>query len=222
LVVAEPTGLRLGIAHRGAVWLRATTVGKAAHGSMPQLGTNAILHMCRLVERLQQQEFEYRPHPLLDPPTINIGTLCGGTKINVVPDRCQAEIDIRTVPGQSAQAIVNDIHGLIGDLQREEPSLDARIELISERPAVQTDPCSTLVQSAQRVARSVWGQEGELCGLGYFTDASVLVQASGVRTLIVGPGEAGMAHQADEWVAVDRLVLAAQFYAALALELLVA
>ena len=220
LVVPEPTGLALASAHRGAQWLRLTTRGKAAHGSMPQLGVNAILHMGQLLDRIRHHRFECRPHPLLAPPTVNAGTIQGGTQINVVPEWCQAEVDIRTLPGQSAEGIVEEIQGLASDLHRKDPSFHARIEVIDNRPAVMTDPQAPLIQAAQRVAQSVLGRELMPCGLSYFTDASVLAPPTGVPTLIFGPGEAAMAHQTDEHVEIDAVLAAARFYAALALELL--
>jgi succinyl-diaminopimelate desuccinylase len=220
LVVPEPTGLTLVTAHRGAVWLELTTRGKAAHGSMPELGINAILHMYELLERLLRHDFRYEPHPLLRPPTVNVGTLSGGTKTNVVPELCKATVDIRTVPSQSAEGILEEIQGLIVALNREVPDFHAHVEVIRDARAVTTDTGTPLVRVAQQVAHQVLGQTLEPRGVDYFTDASVLSPPTGVPTLICGPGDAAMAHQTDEYVEIDNVVQAARFYAALALELL--
>ena len=220
LVVPEPTSLRLVTAHRGLTWLRLTTQGKAAHGSMPELGVNAILHMYALIERLQHHRFTHKPHPLLRSSTVNIGTLSGGTATNIVPKRCQATVDIRTVPGQSTKDVLKEIQELIAGLEREVPNFYARVEVIKDTSAVVTDPGAPLVRAAQRATQAVLGQKLVPKGVSYTTDASVLTPPTGIPTIIFGPGETAMAHQLDEYVVIDKVVQAARFYAVLALELL--
>ena len=220
LVVPEPTGLALFTAHRGLAWLKLTTQGKAAHGSMPELGVNAILHMYALLERLLRHRFTYQPHPLLRPPTVNVGTLYGGTTTNIVPELCQATVDIRIVPGQSAEGIVKEVQRLIAGLEREVPNFHAQVDVVKRKSAVATDPGTPLIRAAQQVAQTILGQTLEPQGASYATDASVLTPPTGVPTLIFGPGEVAMAHQQDEYVEIDKVVQAARFYAALALELL--
>ena len=77
LVVGEPTRLQVVTAHKGALWLEIATSGRAAHGSMPEQGRNAIAGMCRIIDRLQAYRPAHRPHPLLGPPTVNLGTIRG-------------------------------------------------------------------------------------------------------------------------------------------------
>ncbi|MFN0074743.1 MAG: M20 family metallopeptidase, partial [Chloroflexota bacterium] len=98
LVISEPTAMDFVVAHRGALWVEATTYGKTAHGSMPHLGVNAILGMLELVHRLRGWEHPWSPHPLLAPPTLSVNTIEGGVKTNVSPDTCRATIDMRTLP----------------------------------------------------------------------------------------------------------------------------
>ena len=85
------------IAQKGALWLRISTFGKSAHASRPHLGVNAVEKMTKLMERLNSILLE-KEHPLLGKPTLSIGTIQGGTKINIVPDRCEIEVDRRIFP----------------------------------------------------------------------------------------------------------------------------
>src|SRR6266498_2846770 len=107
LVVAEPTTNRPLCGHKGALWLKATTRGVTAHGSMPEKGVNAIYAAARAVGRLEAFDFNVARHPVMGAPTLNVGTLHGGLNLNSVPDRAEIGIDIRTIPGM--------LHGLLRD-----------------------------------------------------------------------------------------------------------
>jgi hypothetical protein len=95
LVVAEPTTNRPLCGHKGALWLKATTRGVTAHGSMPDKGVNAIYAAARAVGRLEAFDFNVARHPVMGAPTLNVGTLHGGLNLNSVPDRAEIGIDIR-------------------------------------------------------------------------------------------------------------------------------
>src|SRR5919199_523207 len=99
VLVAEPTSNYPCVAHKGVVWLRASRQGTTAHGSMPHLGNNAIYPLARGVAALEELRFDIGPHELLGEPTLNVGTISGGSNINSVADRAEAGIDVRTVPG---------------------------------------------------------------------------------------------------------------------------
>src|SRR5215211_4094919 len=109
IVIGEPTNLEVYIAEKGACWLEITTYGKTAHGSMPDLGINAVMHMTTALHALARLALPFQPHPLFDKPTMNVGTIVGGNKTNVVPDRCTATIDMRTLPGMRHEAVLQEI-----------------------------------------------------------------------------------------------------------------
>jgi succinyl-diaminopimelate desuccinylase len=219
--IPEPSGLDLYIAHKGALWVRIVTQGRAAHGARPDLGVNAILHMQETIGRIVAADWSTPAHPLLGEPTVNVATIAGGTKTNMVPDRCALTIDFRTLPGQAHEELIARLKGILDRLAAELPDYEATVEVVNDEPAVATAPEDPFVRMAQEVGRTLWGRE--LCpqGVSYYTDASVLVGAAGAPVIILGPGEAGLAHQTDEWVAVEKLVEAARFYATLASEWLV-
>src|SRR5439155_316847 len=103
-LVGEPTAMHLVTAERGAVWLRIITEGVSAHGSTPQLGTNAIEKMAEVIGAVHTMRFR-KLHEMLGAPTVNVGTIRGGSKVNMVPDFCEIEIDRRTIPGESNDEI---------------------------------------------------------------------------------------------------------------------
>jgi succinyl-diaminopimelate desuccinylase len=200
VLVAEPTGGVPHVAHKGVLWARATTEGKSAHGSSPQLGRNAIYPLAAAVAALAELDFEVEPHPILGEPTLNLGTFKGGSGINLVPDRAEAGIDIRTVPGMTSAGVLDGLRSLAGP--------EVTIEPILDLPPVATDPDDPFVRSAAEVAGSSGG------GLAYFTDAAALTPAYGTPpTVIWGPGEAAQAHQTDEWASAEKIEAAAEgFY----------
>ena len=148
-------------------------------------------------------DFGVEPHPILGEPTLNVGTIAGGSGINLVPDRAEAGIDIRTVPGLQSADVLERLRSLAG--------ADVTIEPILDLPPVSTDPDDPFVRSAADVAGSSGG------GLAYFTDAAALTPAYGSPpTVIWGPGEAAQAHQTDEWASAEKIDAAAEGFFELA------
>jgi succinyl-diaminopimelate desuccinylase len=214
--IPEPTGLNLMTAHKGALWVKIVTQGRAAHGARPDLGVNAILHMQETIRRIVATEWSAPAHPLLGIPTRNVATIQGGTKTNMVPDRCELTIDFRSLPGQVHARLVTQLQKILDDLAKEIPDYRGTLEVINDKAAVSTPADAAFVQTAQRVGQSLWGKPLPPQGVAYYTDASVLAPASGAPVIILGPGEADLAHKTNEWILVEKLVKAAQFYADLA------
>ena len=131
-VVCEPTGDTVRIAHRGALWLEIEVAGKSAHGGRPWLGVNAVSKAARIITALEDQlvpSLKHRTHALLPAPTINIGTIEGGTKTNLVADRAVIKIDRRMVPGEdadTAQAEVVEVCQAIRTADSEQWSVNVR------------------------------------------------------------------------------------------------
>ena len=199
-IVGEPTRLQIVTAHKGDLWLQLETRGKAAHGSRPELGRNAVHLMAKIVHLLETdyaRQLRKRRHPLLRQATINVGTISGGRQPNIVPDRCAIRIDRRTIPGENDNAVKREIlsfirrHGLSAtliDTKHEEPA-----------PPMETSLRLPMVQQFLQCA----GQKKPV-GVDFFTDAGVLA-AAGIPSVVFGPGDIAQAHTADEWVAVSQL-----------------
>ncbi len=205
LIVAEPTSNYPILGHKGALWLDAVTCGVTAHGSMPEKGVNAIYKAARAVSKLETFAFEAREHPLLGKPTLNVGTISGGLNINSVPDEAHIGIDIRTTPEQSHKEIFEKITRLLGD--------DIELSKIIDVGPVWT-PCENpWVQEVFETMADILGEQPEPRSVSYFTDAAVLTSLFGSPpTLILGPGEAAMAHQTDEYCCTDRIDQAVEIY----------
>jgi acetylornithine deacetylase/succinyl-diaminopimelate desuccinylase-like protein len=202
-IVGEPTRLRVVTAHKGDLWLQLETRGKAAHGSRPELGRNAVLEMARIVDLLETTyaaALRRRQHPLLGHPTVSVGAIAGGSQPNIVPDRCRISIDRRTVPRETESAVRREIQALL-----KKHRLNARLLNIRNAPcpALETDPNLPLVRRFLASTRQT-----RPAGVDYFCDAAVLA-GGGIPGVVFGPGDIAQAHTADEWISLRELDTAA-------------
>jgi len=198
-IVGEPTRLQAVTAHKGSLWLQLETRGKAAHGSTPQLGRNAVLAMARVVEFLETDyaaQLRRRRHPLLGTATVSVGQIAGGKQPNIVPDACAIVIDRRTLPGETEAGVRRQIKALL--MKRKLSATIASLKT-APCPALETDP---KLPQVQQFLRSV-GQTQPV-GVNYFCDAAVLA-AAGIPSVVFGPGDIAQAHTADEWIALAQL-----------------
>ena len=209
LVVGEPTGNRPVIGHKGALWLRARTRGVTAHGSMPQMGVNAVIKAAQAVLALSGFRFDVAPDPLLGAPTLNVGTIKGGLNVNSVPDEAVIGIDIRTIPAQRHAQLRQQIEALLGPDVELTPTVDLE--------GVRTPADDSFVRQVVEVTASVTGEQEPPGTATYFTDASVLTPAyGGIPTVVLGPGEMALCHQTDEHCRVDRIEQCVEIYTQLA------
>ena len=209
IVVAEPSSNFPFIGHKGALWLKAVSSGVTAHGSMPELGVNAIYKAARTISQLEDFDFNIARHEVMGKPTLNVGTVEGGMNINSVPDRAEVGIDIRTIPGQDHGNVRTGLESYLGE--------DVKMDTLVDVEAVWTDPDNAWMQEVFAVMAPLLGEEIEARTATYFTDAAALTPAyGGVPTVILGPGEAHMAHQTDEYCLVYRIDQAVEAYQQLA------
>lgn len=198
LVVAEPTSNRPLVGHRGALWLKALTHGVTAHGSMPDKGVNALYKMAKAITALEAFDFNIVRHPVLGPPTLNVGWSRGGINVNSVPDLAETGIDIRTIPAQDHAQLRRQLASYLGPEFELEPFMDVR--------GVWTDPQDAWMQRVFATVTEICGAAPKVEAAPYFTDASALgPMLGGPPTVILGPGEAHMAHQTDEYCEVTRI-----------------
>ena len=204
LLIAEPTDLRIAHGHKGVLWLLATTRGRAAHGSRPDLGQNAIVPLARFVSRLEKAGLP-GSHPEMGDVTVNIGTFHGGTKINLVPDAASAEIDIRLVAGVESAELRERVRRLAGD--------DIHIETIEDLPAVYSPADGPFASQVSARYEAAFGTIDHRPPLSYFTDASVLMGAlKASEIILLGPGDPDQAHTVDERCLVSQIEAAADVY----------
>lgn len=221
LVVAEPSNLDVFIAEKGVLWVKVRALGRTGHGSMPWLGINAVSYVARLIPRLEQYPFPFEESVLLGKPTISVNMIEGGNKVNVVPDLCEVTIDLRTVPRQNHDEIVEALEALANEVARDfHPDLRVEVEVQEDVGSLETDRAEPLVEAMISSVRAVLGAEPVVGGVTYGTDAAHLGPGFNIPMVICGPGAQGMAHQPDEYVEVEQLVQAAAIYADLAQRLL--
>lgn len=215
IVVGEPSSCGVNVAEKGALWVQVVTRGKTAHGAFPELGVNAITAMNDFLVALRAYQFTYTPNKLVGRPSMNISTIQGGVKTNVVPDKCVLTIDIRTVPGMDHGRIVEDLREICRTLKTANASFEAEVEAINDRPAIETAVDHPFVKLACDIIRDEFGRQEVPKGVNFYTDAAIFLPPTGLPAILYGPGDAAMAHQPDEHVSIERVREAAHFYASM-------
>jgi len=200
-IVGEPTQLRIVRAHKGVTRWKILTNGIAAHSAYPDRGKNAIYAMAKVIDRLEQHADALRigpAHPLLGPPSLSVSVIEGGQAVNIVPDHCWIEIDRRTLPGETAQSVLESVHALLSNLEGceiQEPHLSVSgMEVADHAP---------IVQNLAQAVRSVCG-EAIVEAAHYATDAGIY-NSFGVPTVVFGPGNIAQAHTESEYIELQQL-----------------
>jgi succinyl-diaminopimelate desuccinylase len=198
MIVGEPTSNYPYVGHKGSLKFHARFRGVSAHGSMPELGVNAIYKAARAVGRLEAFDFGMPPHPVMGRPTMNVGTFEGGNAVNSVPDAASLGVDVRTVAGMDHAALRARLQALLGD--------ETELEVFSDMNAVWTDPGQEWVRRVFEICKPHLGAAPEPRAASYNTDAGNLLKVyAGAPTVILGPGEPQLAHQTDEYCSVERV-----------------
>jgi len=207
IVVGEPTSNYPMVGHKGSIKFLAAFKGVSAHGSMPQLGVNAIYKAARAIAKLEGFEFSVAAHPVMGAPTLNVGTFAGGSGVNLVPDAATIGVDIRTVPGMDHEALLSRLGNLLED---------AEMDVFSDLNAVWTAPEEEWVRRVFEICKPILKQAPEARTAPYMTDAANLRKVYGAApTLVLGPGEAAMAHQTDEYCNMERIRQSVAIYEAI-------
>jgi succinyl-diaminopimelate desuccinylase len=208
MVVGEPTSNYPYIGHKGSVKFHARFKGVSAHGSMPHLGVNAIYKAARAISKLEGFDFGAKPHAVMGEPTMNVGTMAGGSGVNMVPDTATLGVDIRTVPGMDHAELLARLKKVLGD--------EAEMDVFSNLPPVWTAPQNEWIERVFDICRQQLGTPPEAKTATYMTDAANLLKAyTGAPTVVLGPGEPQMAHQTDEWCSVERIRQSVALYEAI-------
>ena len=206
VVIPEPTDFEIVTAHRGLLWLKVTTKGKAAHGSTPQSGVNAIASMRMVLDALENYKIRVEPHKLLGGCSMSINTIAGGKAINVVPDKCSIGVDIRTVPGQNYQDIIDDFQEMFVKLKQGNSQFEAEVSVVRDVKALETDSNCDFVKDFC----SAVGISGTKA-VGFTTDGPHFASL-GVPVVIFGPGKPEVCHKPDEYIDISDVEKAVEYY----------
>jgi len=216
-IVCEPTDLKIVNVCKGLLWLKLRTKGKSAHGGRPERGINAIYRMSNILNMLENYDFEQTPHEILGKPTVNVGSIRGGIKPNMVPDSCEAEIDIRYLPNQNHLQIIDDFEKLVGDLEGKDPQIETEIEIIRYRSSIEIPKEEKVIKIIMQAVKRVLGEYPEFRGKVTPADTEHLVTA-GIPSVMFGPGSEKLAHSSNEWISIDDILTAVKIYAAIMLD----
>ena len=196
LLVSEPSSLKVFVAEKGALWLRATARGEYGHNAFTEGQTgdrgNAIVRLAAFVSRAHELALSAPPHRHLKPPTINIGLIRGGLSTPLVPPECSADIDVRVVPGLSPEAVLAAFRSVAG--------AHIAVELLDYKPPVDTPDDHPFVRNCLDACRQELGRVEGPSGVPYYSDAAVIAPELGLPMVIIGPGEVGMSGAVDEHV----------------------
>jgi succinyl-diaminopimelate desuccinylase len=199
IVVAEPTGNYPYVGHKGLAWFEIETRGVTAHGSMPEVGDNAILRMARVIGDLEQFRFPVESHPVMGHPTLNVGTIRGGLNTNSVPDEARITVDTRTVPGIDHGHLCRSLETLLAPR-------GAHVRKIVDTPALYTEPSNAWVQEVFEACTPFLEGRPTPQTITFSTDGSDLKRGfGGPPAVILGPGEPKLAHQTDEWCSIGKI-----------------
>lgn len=202
------------IAEKGRAVIKLTTMGKQAHGSTPERGINAVLHMGRVLRELEKLELRHREHPQLGHPTLNVGEIRGGVAPNVVPGECLIYIDIRTLPGMTRQTVTEDLEGCI-----RRAGAEARLDVLAWSEPHEITPENDLVRSIQQSCEENLGFRPAPLGMGGGTFAKGL-NLAGITAVAWGPGDDNAFHMTNEYVSLDQLMDFSRLTCLIALDLL--
>lgn len=217
-IVAEFTELQLILAHRGFVWLEVETIGKAAHGSRPDLGVDAIAKMGKVlveVEKLDRKLRSNPTHPLLGSGSVHASLITGGQELSSYPERCILSVERRTIPGETPEAVEAEFLEIIQNIQRSDPSFNAVVKREMDRSSLETPEDTEIVRAIQRAAVKVLNHPAQTAGVPFWTDAAVLSEV-GIPSVLFGPSGAG-AHAVEEWVDLSSVKACAEIYLATAI-----
>jgi acetylornithine deacetylase/succinyl-diaminopimelate desuccinylase family protein len=217
-VVAEFTELQLILAHRGFVWLEVETIGKAAHGSRPDLGVDAIVKMGKVLmetEKLDQNLRANPTHPLLGSGSLHASLIQGGQELSSYPERCLLSVERRTLPGESPESVEAEFLKIIQDIQRSDPSFNAVVRRGIDRSPLETLEDADIVKAIQTASVKALNHPSQIAGVQFWTDAAVL-SAAGIPSVLFGPAGSG-AHAVEEWVDLSSVETCSEIYLATAM-----
>lgn len=208
-IVCEPTQLQVHYGNRGFTSYYIRTYGKSCHGCEPRRGVNAIYKMARVLVKLEQfaAEFSQRINPQLGEASMSVGTIRGGTSLNTVPDFCEIELEARVFPGMRADGICRELQELLGG--------EAAVSVRSELPASLVPLDSGIVRIAGECVRAATGRDAVAAKFPACSEASFFSEGYGIPTVLLGPGDIGCAHKANEHVPVEEIRQAVDIYAML-------
>jgi acetylornithine deacetylase len=202
-VVTEPTELEVAVAHKGFVWAEIEVTGRAAHGSRPHLGVDAIVKAGPILTALGDLDGALggRTHPLLGRGSVHASLIEGGAELSSYAERCLLSLERRTLPGETAADVEAELAALLDRCRAADPGLDAELRMGLVREPFEVERDADIVTTVQAAAADSLGTPPPVVGVSYWAD-SAFIAAAGIPTVLFGPRGEG-AHATEEWVSVE-------------------
>ncbi|KUO53151.1 MAG: hypothetical protein APF76_03670 [Desulfitibacter sp. BRH_c19] len=200
-IIFEPTDLEIAIAHKGFAWAKIEIFGKAAHGSMPDKGIDAITKAGKVlieVENLQKNVLSRKQHQLLGFPSIHASSISGGKELSTYPDYCKIELERRTLPGETREDVMEEIQGIINKIKASDEEFKADFDVFFYRPALEVSKEELIVKSLEKAFTNRLRISPHFIGMSGWMDSAILASV-GIPTVIYGPSGDGC-HAATEYV----------------------
>ncbi len=206
-VVTEPTDLQIAVAHKGFAWFDVETRGRAAHGSRPAEGRDAILYMGRFLAALEALDRRLQssdPHRLLGTASLHASIIAGGREWSSYPDRCTLKMERRTIPSETVQIVWQELDEMLAGLRAADASFDADLRMVFSRPPYELPEGHPVAEATGGAVQRVTGRPATFGGMSFWTDAAVLGEA-GTPSVLFGPGGAGL-HSTEEYVVIKDVI----------------
>jgi acetylornithine deacetylase/succinyl-diaminopimelate desuccinylase family protein len=219
-IVTEPTDMTVAVAHRGFVHLEIATTGRAAHGSRPDLGIDAIAKMGSVlvgVEKLDRRLRASPTHRYVGSGSVHASLVEGGQEYSSYPARCVVQAERRTIPGESVELAVSEIQEILDRAAAADDDFNGEVRALASRDPFEVEADADVVTTVRRCAAQVMGAEPEVVGVSFWADSALLATA-GIPTVVFGPRGEGL-HSEVEWVDVASLEQCVEIYAAVAAEI---
>ena len=210
-IVMEPTGLEVATAHKGFAWAEVETLGRAAHGSRPDEGLDAIVFMGRVlgeIERLQEKLNAGPRHSLVGCGSIHASLISGGQELSSYPAHCRLSLERRLLPGEDGSTLDRELQGIVAGLSAQDPRFQARVTPGYSAQALETSRETAIARTLAHSLEKVTGRGAVFGTQSFWTDAALLSEA-GIPSVLFGPGGAGL-HSSSEYVRLDHVLQCAE------------
>jgi len=204
-IVTEPTDLAVAVAHKGFAWIKVNVHGRAAHGSRPKDGQDAILRLGRVLARLEALDVELQgrlPHPLVGAGSLHASLIEGGRELSSYPDFASLQLERRLRPGESESAGLDEVRAILSAVAAADATFRADAVEMFSRPAYEL-PAEHDLPATLTAAAAAAGVATRIVGASFWADSGVLGEA-GIPSVLFGPGGAGL-HSAEEFVIVEEV-----------------
>jgi len=212
-IVCEPSCLEIGVAHKGYAWASIEVLGRAAHGSKPEQGIDAIVKAGKVLVGLETlgEKLRSKKHALLGSPSLHASLIQGGTELSTYPDYCRIDLERRTIAGEDRATVEQELNELLEDVQAHDPQLKTKLAVFFYRPHFEVSRTEPIVATLARVSARIQKAEPRYCAFSGWLDSSILSTA-GIPTVIFGPAGEGL-HADTEYVEFESVVTTAEILA---------